>query len=446
MSGADGAASSNRDGNGNRDANDGAADARYPESWPPSHRFALLRMLHPGLGVKRWLLLGAAGISLCSIGLAFLLRKLFALGFPDFLPSYLEGVFMLALGVGVIALAVYGLYRSVGPLVLASRTIDGIADRIYTRRSREKGPRVVVIGGGTGLSRLLRGMKAHTDNLTAIVSVGDNGGSSGRLREELGVPPPGDFRNCLVALSDSEPLVQELFQYRFDRGNGLRGHSFGNLFIVAMTDITQDFEEALSHSSKVLAVRGAIIPATAASLTLSAVLKEGAVVQGESQIGESGGAVERLTIEPADARASLSAVEAIRRSDVIVLGPGSLYTSVLPNLLVRGISDALRNSDALKIYVCNVATQKGETDGYDVEDHLEAIQAHTFDSIVDYVLANSRPIDFGDRFLGDPVAGGGRPVRHARIAYRDVIDEAHPVGHDPDALARSIMELYNENS
>ena len=168
------------------------------------------------------------------------MRKLFSLGFPDFLPSYFEGVLMLALGLAVIALAVYGLYRSVGPLVLASKTIDGIADTIYTRRSREKGPRVVVIGGGTGLSRLLRGMKAHTDNLTAIVSVGDNGGSSGRLREELGVPPPGDFRNCLVALSDSEPLVQELFQYRFDRGNGLRGHSFGNLFIVAMTDITQE--------------------------------------------------------------------------------------------------------------------------------------------------------------------------------------------------------------
>ena len=427
-------------------------DSRPPSAgveqaaWPPSQRLALLRLLYPGLGVKRWLLLGAAGISLCSIGLAFLMRKLFSLGFPDFLPSYFEGVFMLALGVAVIGLSVYGLYRSVGPLVLASKTIDGIADTIYTRRSREKGPRVVVIGGGTGLSRLLRGMKAYTDNLTAIVSVGDNGGSSGRLREELGVPPPGDFRNCLVALSDSEPLVQELFQYRFDRGNGLRGHSFGNLFIVAMTDITQNFEEALSHSSKVLAVRGDIIPATAASLTLSAVLEDGAVVHGESQIGESGGAIDRLMVEPVDARASLNAVEAIRRSDVIVLGPGSLYTSVLPNLLVDGIAEALRQSAALKIYVCNVATQKGETDGYCVEDHLEAIQSHTFDAIVDYVIANSRPIDFGDRFLGDTVVGDGRPVRHASIVYRDVIDTDHPVGHDAASLARGVMELYNEHS
>ena len=421
-------------------ANVGAA------AWPQSQHHALIKLLYPGLGVKRWLLLGAAGISLCSIGLAFLMRKLFSLGFPDFLPSYFEGVFMLALGLAVIALAVYGLYRSVGPLVLASKTIDGIADTIYTRRSREKGPRVVVIGGGTGLSRLLRGMKTHTDNLTAIVSVGDNGGSSGRLREELGVPPPGDFRNCLVALSDSEPLVQELFQYRFDRGNGLRGHSFGNLFIVAMTDITQNFEEALSHSSKVLAVRGDIIPATAASLTLSAVLEDGAVVHGESQIGESGGAVERLMIEPIDAHASLSAVEAIRHSDVIVLGPGSLFTSVLPNLLVNGIADALRQSTALKIYVCNVATQKGETDGYNVEDHIEAIQSHTFDTIVDYVIANSRPIDFGDRFLGDTVVSDGRPVCHASIVFRDVIDTDHPVGHNSANLALSIMELYNDNS
>ncbi len=415
-------------------------------SWSPSPRHAVLKLLYPGLGVKRWLLLGATGISLCSIGLAFLMRKLFSLGFPDFLPLYLEGVFMLVLGVAVLALAVYGLYRSVGPLVLASKTIDGLADAIYTRRSREKGPRVVVIGGGTGLSRLLRGMKAHSDNLTAVVSVGDNGGSSGRLREELGVPPPGDFRNCLVALSDSEPLVRELFQYRFDRGNGLRGHSFGNLFIVAMTDITQNFEEALSHSSKVLAVRGDIIPATAASLTLSAELKDGAVVHGESQIGESGGAVERLMIEPADARASLSAVDAIRDSDVVVLGPGSLYTSVLPNLLVGGITEALKKSESLKIYVCNVATQKGETDGYSVEDHLEAIQAHTFDNIVDYVIANSRPIDFGDRFLGETVVSDGRPVRHAKIVFRDVIDTAHPVGHDSANLARSIIELYNDNS
>ena len=260
------------------------------------------------------------------------------------------------------------------------------------------------------------------------------------------MPPPGDFRNCLVALSDSEPLVQELFQYRFDRGNGLRGHSFGNLFIVAMTDITQDFEQALSHSSKVLAVRGDIIPATAASLSLSAVLEDGAVVHGESQIGESGGAVERLMIEPVDARASLSSVDAIRRSDVIVLGPGSLFTSVLPNLLVDGIADALRQSAALKVYVCNVATQKGETDGFNVEDHVEAIQSHTFDTIVDYVIANSRPIDFGDRFLGDTVVSDGRPVRHARIVFRDVIDTDHPVGHDSANLARSIMELYNEHS
>ena len=406
----------------------------------------LLKLMHPGLMVKRWLLLGAMGISVCSIGLAFLTRQLFAWGFPNFLPSYLEGVLMLVVGILVIAVATYGLYRSVGHLILASKSIDGIADTIVTRRYRERGPRVVVIGGGTGLSKLLSGMKAYTDNLTAIVTVGDNGGSSGRLREDLGVPPPGDFRNCLVAMSDSEPLVKELFQYRFDQGNGLEGHSFGNLFIVAMTEITKSFEDALTESSKVLAVHGAIVPATVANLTLSVRLKDGDTVRGESQITQRGGAIERLMIEPPSALASPRAVEAIGESEVIVIGPGSLYTSILPNLLVNGISDAVKASDAVKIYVCNVATQKGETDGYSVEDHLEALQRHTFDTIADYVLANSNPVQFGDRFLGEPVVSNGRPVRHARLKYDDVIDPDHPVGHDPASLARTIMEMYHSRS
>ena len=402
----------------------------------------LLRLLHPGLNLKRWLLVGAAGIAVCSVGLAYLLRKLFALTFPDFLPSYTEGVLLVVIGVGVILLAAYGLYRSIGPLVLASGTIDSLADTIYVRRSRVRGPRVVAIGGGTGLSVLLRGLKAHTDNLTAIITVADDGGSSGRLRRELGVLPPGDFRNCLVAMSESESLLTDLFQYRFDQGDGLKGHSFGNLFIVAMNSVTNSFEQALSESSKVLAVHGQIVPATIANLSLSAVLKDGTRVIGESSITERGGEIERLLIDPADAEAYPPAVKAIEEAQLIVIGPGSLYTSILPDLLVAGIAGALRDTTATKIYVCNVATQRGETEGYSVADHVEALYKHTFPSIVDYVVANDNPVELGPSFMGESVADHGAPLRHATLELADLIDPTHPVRHDSDKLARVVLDLY----
>ena len=284
----------------------------------------LLRLLYPGLGLKRWLLVGAMGIAVWSIGVAFLLRKVFDVRPPDFLPSYYEGILLLVAAVGLIALALYGLYRSIGPLVLSHDNIDSLADTIYTRRARGRGPRIVAIGGGTGLSVLLRGLKAYTDNITAIITVADDGGSSGRLRRELGVLPPGDFRNCIVAMSDSESLLAELFQYRFDQGDGLKGHSFGNLFIAAMTGVTQNFEKALLESSKVLAVHGQVVPATVANLRLSARLRDGNTVRGESDITEHGGEIEHLSIEPADAEAYAPAMEAIRDAQMVVIGPGSL--------------------------------------------------------------------------------------------------------------------------
>ena len=287
-------------------------------SWRPG----LLKLLYPGMGIKRWLLLGAAGIGAGSIGAAFLVRKLLTLGFPDFLPSYFEGVLLLAVGAGAILFAVYRLYRSVGPLILASDSIDRIANTIYMRRSRGSGPRIVAIGGGTGLSVLLRGLKSHTDNLTAIITVADDGGSSGRLRNELGVLPPGDFRNCLVAMSESEPLLTELFQYRFDRGNGLKGHSFGNLFIVAMTGVTDSFQQALAESGRVLAVRGRILPSTLESLHLQAKMRDGRVLRGESKVADYGGPIEAVSIEPESPEAYPPAVEAIREADLVVLGPG----------------------------------------------------------------------------------------------------------------------------
>ena len=421
----------------------GVSQAGQGRPWHPRWG-RLLRLLYPGLSLKRWLLVGAAGIAVCSVGLAYLLRKLFALTFPDFLPSYSEGILLIVLGIAVILLAVYGLYRSIGPLVLASGTIDSLAETIYNRRSRGRGPRIVAIGGGTGLSVLLRGLKAYTDNLTAIITVADDGGSSGRLRRELGVLPPGDFRACLVAMSESESLLTELFQYRFEQGDGLKGHSFGNLFIVAMNSVTNSFEQALSESSKVLAVHGQIVPASVANLSLSAILKDGTKVIGESSITERGGEIERLLIEPADADAYPPAVEAIEQAEVVVIGPGSLFTSILPDLLVSGIAGALRDTAATKIYVCNVATQRGETEGYSVADHVDALYRHTFPNVVDHVVANDNLVELGSRFMGEPVTSNDTPLRHATLKLADLIDPTHPVRHDSDKLARVVVDLYRK--
>ena len=408
-------------------------------SWRPG----LLKLLYPGMGIKRWLLLGAAGIGAGSIGAAFLVRKLLALGFPDFLPSYFEGVLLLAVGAGAILFAVYRLYRSVGPLILASDSIDRIANTIYMRRSRGSGPRIVAIGGGTGLSVLLRGLKSHTDNLTAIITVADDGGSSGRLRNELGVLPPGDFRNCLVAMSESEPLLTELFQYRFDRGNGLKGHSFGNLFIVAMTGVTDSFQQALAESGRVLAVRGRILPSTLESLHLQAKMRDGRVLRGESKVADYGGPIEAVSIEPESPEAYPPAVEAIREADLVVLGPGSIYTSIVPNLLVPGIQRALTETAAATVYVCNVSTEVGETDGYSVEDHVRALQSHSSEEVADYVIANGRIRTLGPQFLGEPVGSDGTPIAHAILRLADLADPKHSVRHDADRLADEVVEIYS---
>ncbi|MCH8206577.1 MAG: uridine diphosphate-N-acetylglucosamine-binding protein YvcK [Chloroflexi bacterium] len=405
----------------------------------------MLKLLYPGMGIKRWLLVGAMGIAVTSIGVAFMLRKLLALRFPDFLPSYLEGVVLLVGGGIVILLAIYGLYRSIGPLILASSSIDGLADTIYTRRSRGRGPRIVAIGGGTGLSVLLRGLKAYTDNLTAIITVADDGGSSGRLRRELGVLPPGDFRNCLVAMSESEPLLAELFQYRFDQGDGLKGHSFGNLFIVAMTNVTESFQQALLESSKVLAVQGQIMPATLENVNLSARLKNGRTVRGESRLVEHGGQIEDISIEPSNPEAYPPAVEAVQLADLIVIGPGSLFTSILPNLLVPDLAQALNETTALKVYVCNVVTQVGETDGYSVEDHVKLLQSYTFHGIADYVVANGNPPDVGPEFMGEPVKSDGSALAHAILTQTDLVDPSHAVRHDPEKLAKAITAIYQRS-
>jgi uncharacterized cofD-like protein len=310
----------------------------------------------------------------------------------------------------------------------------------------------VAIGGGTGLSTLLRGLKAYTPHITAIVTVADDGGSSGRLRRELGLLPPGDFRNCIAALADDEALITQLFQYRFGQGEGLDGHSFGNLFILALAAVTGSFERAILEASRVLAVQGRILPSTLENITLVADLQAQAPeassrltrIHGESAIPKAGQPIERVFLRPEGARAYPEAVRALLDADLIIAGPGSLFTSVLPNLLVRDIRQAVGASSALKIYVCNVATQPGETDGFDVGRHVSALQRHVGRELFPYVMANNNPIPVADQPYLEPVALHYPPGDEYQVFAADVVDGTTPWRHDSKKLAEVIMRLYQE--
>lgn len=411
----------------------------------------------PGLGIKRWLVLLLSGILAISLGLGYLLRQIYDTAqVPEyfyyltlqFIPREWRILLFLTFGLAIVGLALWQLNRSViGALLLTGRP-DAV-NLVYQRRQLRRGPRVVAIGGGTGLSTLLRGIKEHTGNLSAIVTVADDGGSSGRLRRELGVLPPGDFRQCIVALADAEPLMTNLFEYRFgdEAPSSLAGHSFGNLFITAMAGATGDFERALRESARVLAVRGEILPSTLADVVLCADLVDEMQVEGESQIPQSGVPIIRVYLRPENPPAYAEALRAILEADLILIGPGSLYTSILPNLLVPDIARAVRAARAVKIYVCNTATQPGETDGYGVHDHVRALLDHVGTYLFDLVLVNDnlnaefppdwRPIPPP---IGDIVDGGTRvPIHRA-----DLIDPTRPWRHDSGKLARTIMQIYYE--
>ncbi|WP_274388769.1 gluconeogenesis factor YvcK family protein [Paenibacillus antri] len=312
----------------------------------------------------------------------------------------------------------------------------------------EANPRVVVIGGGTGLSVMLRGLKKKPVDITAIVTVADDGGSSGRLRDELQMPPPGDIRSVISALAESEPLLSEMLQYRFSNGTGLAGHSLGNLILAALRDITGDFVTGVRELSRVLAVRGSVLPASHDSIVLSARMADGAVVEGESKITKYGGRIERVSLLPPDVEPLPEAIEAIREADAIVLGPGSLYTSIIPNLLVPGITDAIRASDAAKVYICNVMTQPGETDGYSVADHVNAIAGHVGGPLFDTVIVNNSDIPRRVRSLY--AEKGADVVRLdletlAALGYRTIADELilfqGVLRHDANKLSHHIYRL-----
>lgn len=324
-------------------------------------------------------------------------------------------------------------------------------------KQQEQVPKVVAIGGGMGLSTLLRGLKAHRVSITAIVTVADDGGSSGRLRRELGVLPPGDLRNCIAALADDEALITQLFQYRFGKGNGLDGHCFGNLFITALAEVTGSFERAILEAGRVLAVRGRILPSTLEDVTLVADVREplgpqasGAGltrVHGESAIPKTGQPIERVFLRPDRVRAFPEAVRAILEADLVIAGPGSLFTSILPNLLVRDIRRSVEASPALKLYVCNVATQSGETDGFDVGRHVDTLQLHVGRGLFPYVLANDSPDrgqDYPNVQMVDvhypPDPRGGYEVITA-----DLVDPAVPWRHDSNELAEQVMRFYHSH-
>ena len=306
---------------------------------------------------------------------------------------------------------------------------------------------MVAIGGGTGLSTLLRGLKEYTSNLTAIVTVADDGGSTGRLRQEFGVVAPGDLRQCIAALAEAEPLMSRLFQYRFTEGTGLEGHSFGNLFIVAMAEVTGNFETAIHEASRVLNVRGSILPSTLEDVTLSARTHEDELVHGEHNITEHGARIRDLYLNPGDAEAHPDAVRAILDADLVVIGPGSLYTSVLPNLLVTGIQKALIATSATKVFVCNVATQRGETDNFSVGDHIETIERHTGKGILNAVVANNNIVEA----LPEAWQSSAVPIAHdelrafegMRLVQADVVAEENRYRHDPVKLAATVMRLYD---
>ena len=420
-----------------------------------------MRWIRPGLGVKRWFLFVMLGITLLGLGFAVVLIELYrtdstnpllltvlAYASLRFLPRLVRALIFGGLGIGLVTYGIIRLNRSL--LTPFLRPGSDVVGQIREFRRRERGPHVVAIGGGHGLATLLRGLKTHTANLTAVVTVADDGGSSGRLRESLGILPPGDIRNCLAALSNDEDLLTQLFQYRFSSSDDLDGHSFGNLFITALADITGSFEDAVVESGRVLSVNGRVFPSTlhdvklVASMELPHSVNE-VRVEGESRIPEMAGRVRRVWLEPDDAPAFPPVIREILKAEVVVVGPGSLYTSLLPNLLVNDLLAALKVTRALKIFVCNIATQFGETDAYTCHDHVRALEGHVGEDLFDIIVCN-------DNYSGEinPSSTWVRADEGTRSDPRaycaDLLDVAHPWRHDSLKLAQAIIDIFYERT
>lgn len=419
-----------------------------------------LRWLVPGIGVKRWVLVILAGTTALGVGLAVYLLDIYRTA-PDvwWLPvikivalqfitnRILRALIFGGLGVALIVAGIMGLNRAL--LRPFMRPGKDVIDTVAEYRRKEKGPRIVVIGGGTGLTSILRGLKSHSRNITAIVTVADDGGSSGEIRKSIGILPPGDLRNCLAALSDDEEMMTQLFQYRFASGAGLNGHSLGNLLITALTEITGSFEAAITESARVLAVKGSVLPATLKNINLVAEVelpdqKVTIHVRGESEISKMGGKVNRVWLEPANPASYPPTVQAILGADLILVGPGSLYTSVIANLLVPDLVEAIKASRAYKFYICNIATQAGETEGYTCEDHIREIEKYSRSHLFDVILANNR-FD-GHMPQGVEWVKVEDESEDQRIYQADFVDQENPWRHDPGKVAKTIIDLYMERT
>jgi uncharacterized cofD-like protein len=422
-----------------------------------------MQWLAPGLFVKRWFMVTLAGVVLIGLGVAIWVRLMPIRSIVEFadsllfristvVPNKISGPIILAMG---FFLLFWGQMRSLKAVsgALDPHSEKTLLEMLMSNRRRNRGPKIVAIGGGTGLSTLLRGLKNYSANITAIVTVADDGGSSGRLRRDFGVLPPGDIRNCIAALADEEKLLTELFQYRFQAGEGLEGHSFGNLFLTAMSDITGDLERGIAASSKVLAIQGRVLPATLTHVDLWAELADGRRIEGESRITSAGGQIVKIGCIPEKPPALPAVLKAISESDYIVIGPGSLYTSVIPNLLVPEIAQAIAKRRVPCIYVCNIMSQPGETTGYSVSDHIKAIDHACGQQLFDAVLIqkNSPSLACLDRYAQEDsfpvlldeeaVDKLGRQVLSVNVMEED---EKGSLRHNSRRLGRALFFWYRQ--
>ena len=416
-----------------------------------------LRWLYPGMGLKRWFALLVLSLLVLVVGFSGLMSQ--HTGGIHWRPPAIVEIedhikrlkfadwFLILLSLWGIVFAIRRSQFAILTFFLPSRESEFV-NIVYQKTRLKRGPRIVAVGGGTGLPNVLSSLKHFTSNLTAVVTVADDGGSSGRLRRQFGTPPPGDIRNCIVALSDRETVLNDLFQYRF-KGNGyLKGHSFGNLFITAMREITGDFGKAVEESSRVLSTRGTVMPVSSQSMTLQARLKNGKIVTGESNISSTQFPIAQVMFKEKNVKPNREVLKAILEADAVVLGPGSLYTSVLPNLLVPGVAENIALSRAVKIYVCNVMTQRGETDTYTVSDHVRTLLAHTGPNFVHYVIANkeavpSKLLQKYGALKQEPVVVDEEEVAKLgpKLVKANLLSHEDYVRHSPEKLGKAILRL-----
>ena len=418
------------------------------------------KWLYFGLHIKRWLALILIGVIFMALGVAYLLKEAYVvIAFPEWvstftlqwLPRWIRGLLFMSFATFITIFGAWKLNQSVVKTLLPDAKHDKVLESIYETQTLKVGPKIAVIGGGTGMSMLLRGLKTYTSNLTAIITVADDGGSSGRLRKDLNILPPGDIRACISALASAEPLMTELFEYRFETKNEeLSGHSLGNLLIAGMAEVTGSMENGIEAISRVLDVKGRILPATLEDINISADLDNGKSVEGESNIGNQHESIKQLSIEPANPVAYHEAVQAIQEADAVIIGPGSLFTSIIPNLLIPGITEALNKTNGIKLFITNVATQLSETNSFSAFDHFQALSSHIQNNqLIDIVLINNELITepLPERFKAEPVLiDEDKFPNNVKIIQTKLVNAENRYHHDSILLAQTIIDTIYNNS